>query len=847
MVGLAGSACGGDDGTGGNGSGNGNGSSGDPLSIDAFDVSASSVRSGGTVTLTWEVSGATFLEVLQGDTALVTEEGDAAAGSGQVESAAINDVTTFTLVAANADDQQEETLEVTVQGIRIVEFSADPSSGVRSGDPVEMSWRIEGATVDSIEIRDEDDEVPVGPDDQPIDPRVGSEGSVTVQVIGDVGSTSDTKTYTLRAVGGGGEATRSLDLDVEVALPVIDTFTTSTDGTEFVVGADLQIRWSTRNAERVVVFKDGLICSDDESVENERNNTSTCGTVEEGGHTIEIRAGNANTPVIEDAPTQIERFDNFVGGDLELQITSVEPPVVESFDISPDEYWEGVRDVTATWDTSNATRVELQQFVPLGQTNEWCPLTQNPTPPCPAFDLEAPTSPDGNFTFELEGGQIRDYRVEAILEDENGNRVDSSNQTARVQGNYDEPDSSQMNPLLIAGNNLGVDQRATIDNQGDEDWFAVDVPANGRIFARAGVGEFDLIGGSAECRTEDDNPALSPLADTAIELFDEDGNSLGTASGNTFDRFLGDVNTTCAVMAGHLHPFAMGLDAGRYLLKVTGEDLRTGDYTFNVQVFEPPPAADTDVNPNPGTSPQWEVEGVTLTSMPLGPPFGPVVWPLASHGFNNNPQTGSFWRLSIQPIPLTPHDRDYGTELEVAFQAAGLKVNRGFTPTDLGCMSNSGSCQAGGDRFLVLSYTVVGPSDTSSTTVDYRNPDGSLGATGPFIPFDAFPFSTDTHTFGKSFEPPLVDDNNNPPWDPSTEMPLDPITYTVVEGDREDAVGGVSHRHFWHFMSVNLDTYPGFQSGQALSIPNPAGQYVWTVILNDDTGAGYTIKAFFTL
>lgn len=808
-VGLAGIACG--DSDGGNGGDNGGS---DGLSIRSFEVSSSSVRSGQTVTLTWDVRGATFLEVRQGEvgrdeTTLVEEEDEAASGSGQAESNPIANETTFTLIAANAEEQLEETQTVTVQGIRIVEFSADPSSGIRSGDVVELSWVIEGSNVESLELTDEDGNTPLGADDEPVDLLVANTGTVEIKVLGDVGSDTDTETFTLRAVGGGGSATETLELEVEVALPIIDRFATTAGTNTFVFGRTVTAEWRVRNAERVIIKFDGNICANTTDFDNETNNRSACTsfTVQNPTHTLSIEVVNANTPTPDDYVTE------------EITITGTDPVVVDSFSVDPATYWQGASEVTFTWETSVANRAELQQRVSLGGGQfDWCTITETPKAGCLEFPVTAPTSPDGTFTFEVVGAEQRNFRIRAILEAD-GQVVDDENLSALVAGDFDEPDSSQASPLLINTRNLGLNQRGTITDPGEEDWFAVDVPENGRVFARASVETFAAFGEDpqAACFSGDDI-----LTDTRIELFDPSGNSLGSSGSNALAAFGGDDNT-CATVVGHLQPFAVDLPAGRYSFKVTGEESRTGQYTFAVDVFEPAVEPQTSITAVGG--PQWQVVDINVSAVPLF--LSALTYPLANHGLVPNGMNALF-RQSAVFVSGAPHDRDYATELEPALQAMGVKLNTGFAPIDLGIGTPMGDVPNG----LMLTYTVVPTGDTSTTTFDYR----PLGeAEGPALPIDIFPLTTEEQFFGKVFEDPLFDENVNP----MNGDPIDGLAYPVFEdADRADVVEGVSHRHFLHLNSVGLNTEEPDVA---------AGTYIWVVHIFDDTGGGYEIEVSFDI
>lgn len=820
-VGLVGTACGGGD----NGENGQNGGSG-TLAISSFQASADSVRSGDTVTLNWNVTGATFVELEQNGTSIFTAEGDDAVGAGSQESNPVGNSTTFRLVAANDEGQVEETITVSVQGIRIVELSASPSTGIRSGDVVELSWVIEGANVESLELLDEEGNVPVGANDDPVDLLVGNTGTVEIKVLGDLGAEADTETFTLRAVGGGGEASESLELDVEVALPIINAFGTGAGTTSYTFGSEVTAVWNVRNATRVILRFDGTNCLDTQNFDTDVENRTSCGTISAATHTLEILVGNVNTPT----------EDDFVPASIEL--TGTAPPVVDSFSVDPPTYWQGATEITFTWETSIANTVEIQERIELGTQSRWCTITQTPEAGCRGFAVTAPNDVDGSFVFPISGTGSRTFRVRAILEAD-GEVVAADNETVTVESDFNEPASSFASPIVINSSNLGLNQRATITNPNEEDWFAVDVPENGRIVARAGVDEFDIAGGNASCLT-----GANALADTEIEMYDENENLLGSVSRNAFDAF-GGTDTSCAVIAGHRHDFAVDLPAGRYYFKVTGQDGRIGEYTFAVDLYQPVPAPFTEMT---CTSSDWEIaeDDVMVVAFPLeNPAFANgLLWGYANHAIIANGMS-AFFRHSAVIVSSEPHERrNYGNEIQPAMQALGFKINSGFVASDIASGIGANDPVFG----LALMYTAVPLAGTSTgTTFDYR-PLGT--ADGLHIPESLFPLATEVQSFGKSFgEDPVFDENVNP----MNGNPIDPLAYplfpnfdcTSVPDSPNPAPGcsavvdGVSHRHFLHVNSVAFNDTP--------EIDSPADRYTWTVHVFDESGNGCELEVSFDI
>jgi hypothetical protein len=539
---------------------------------------------------------------------------------------------------------------------------------------------------------------------------------------------------------------------------------------------------------------------------------------------VTILVGNANTPT----------EDDFVPDTL--TITGVQPPVVDSFTVDPATYWQGLAEVTFTWETSVATSAELQERIDLGAgQREWCTIKEDPDPGCRGFDVTAPTSADGTFTFQVEGAEQRDFRIRAILEDGDGTEITAVTQRLIVQGDFNEPASSLGNPIVIDTDNVGRSVRGTITDPDEEDFFAIDVPEDGRIFALASVERFDFLAGAGSCLSD-----TGDLGDTNLELFDPAGNSLGSTGVNGFGAF-GSMDTQCAVLNGTRTPFAMNLPAGRYVIKVTGDDQRAGRYTLNVQTFEPnelpecsgplPICADVFQRPGDLGAPLWEIRDINVVSIPLT--ASTLFWPYQNHQpvSTMNP----FVRLSVPYFPLVPHDRDYGDEIQPSWQAGGVKLNQAFQTIDLGIDAT------GDPRFLALTYTVVATSSTG-TTFDYRDANGDIGqATGPMLPASIFPITTDVQEFGKSFggDDLILNENVDPVTDPAGGNAVDPIGYPADEMvDRLDVADGVSHRHFLHLAGVAIGM-------DGITIDNPADRYTWVVHIFDDTGAGYELEVSF--
>jgi hypothetical protein len=144
--------------------------------VNSFTVSPNTISSGGTAQLCWNVSNATSVSI--------------APTLGTVQSTACTPVsptqtTTYVLTATNAAGPTQASVTLTVGGVQILSFSANPAFSPVSGSPVVLSWTTQNATSAVITGTG----VPAG--------SVAVNGSVTVYPT----TNSD---YTLTAYGPGG-------------------------------------------------------------------------------------------------------------------------------------------------------------------------------------------------------------------------------------------------------------------------------------------------------------------------------------------------------------------------------------------------------------------------------------------------------------------------------------------------------------------------------------------------------------------------------------------------------------------------------------------------------------------
>ena len=176
--------------------------------ITTFSASPTSIKAGGSSTLTWDVSGSTSINISQGI------GGVGATGSVAVTPAA---TTTYTLTAGSVTQSVTVTVDTTnvkstasstipTSAPKISTFSASPTA-IMLGENITLSWAVTGVKTVTISPN-------VG--------TVSSSGSVLI-------IPTATTTYTLRAVNNYGTenttATVTVTADTEGTAPVIKSFT----------------------------------------------------------------------------------------------------------------------------------------------------------------------------------------------------------------------------------------------------------------------------------------------------------------------------------------------------------------------------------------------------------------------------------------------------------------------------------------------------------------------------------------------------------------------------------------------------------------------------------------------
>ncbi len=189
----------------------------------SFTASPLTVAPGQAATLSWQTSNATLVDI---DNNAGTQF--AAMGTVQVIP---TETTVYTLTAKGDADTVTAQVTVTVQsmGPVIVSLSAQPSS-VTAGDSATITWTTTNATEVNF--------------DQGIG-RKATSGSVVV-------TPQQSTLYTMTAIGPGGQATRTVQIDVSaMGAPSITRFTVS--ASTINAGDSTTLSWQTSDADTVSI------------------------------------------------------------------------------------------------------------------------------------------------------------------------------------------------------------------------------------------------------------------------------------------------------------------------------------------------------------------------------------------------------------------------------------------------------------------------------------------------------------------------------------------------------------------------------------------------------------------
>lgn len=272
--------------------------------VTSFTASPRTIMLGDSTTLQWTAENADKVLIEPG----LGEQ--PATGSAMV----MPDVTTTYRLVAIKNEQQSQPSEVTVvvaSGNQpfIKVFEASPQS-VPAGEPVTLRWEALNSSLVTIDN---------GIGQQP------TMGTVTV-------NPNQSTTYTLTAVGPGGQANASVSVNVIASEDPQIKFFTATPET-VAPGATVELRWDTEFAESVSI-DNGVGAQDAKGDVSVMPQTTTTYTLTAFGNGMEVTA--------------------------QVTVTVVAPnePVVLLFEASPQTVVEG-GSVTLSWTTQNVMSVDI--------------------------------------------------------------------------------------------------------------------------------------------------------------------------------------------------------------------------------------------------------------------------------------------------------------------------------------------------------------------------------------------------------------------------------------------------------------------------------------------------------
>jgi len=265
---------------------------------------------GGTVTLSWSTSNASSVSI----------SGVGGVGASGSTGVSVSSNTSFTLTAVGAGGNSSCTANVTVSPpptpvATCDSFTADKATVPYNGGNVVLSWGTTNATSVSIDNG-------VG--------SVSADGSKTVFV-------SSTVTYTLTAVGAGGNDTCTVTITKgSTPAATCDSFTADRYTVPYN-GGNVVLSWDTTNATSVSIDNGvGNVSADgSKNVYVDSTTTYTLTAVGAGGNdtcTVTITKGTAQAPIC------------------------------DYLRVSDDEVEEG-DDVTLSWETTNATSVSINNGI----------------------------------------------------------------------------------------------------------------------------------------------------------------------------------------------------------------------------------------------------------------------------------------------------------------------------------------------------------------------------------------------------------------------------------------------------------------------------------------------------
>jgi cysteine-rich repeat protein len=531
------------------------------VKIDSFTASATTVASGATVVLNYKVSNATGVSISASPGGSLLA--DSTTFENMVTTNAITETTVFTLTAAGTGGPKMSTVTVMVDAnaVEVLTFTADPNPAP-AFSMVELAWTTAGAT--SVRLLDQAGaEVPVT--------GVAS-GSVMVEVGG------DSVTYTLEAKNANNN-TDSMTLTVNIAeLGTINFFRVSPN--VFTgASANVTVVWSatgetfglTANGTAVSNFPGAATGTITLSVsETTLFELSATGA---GFTDTAVQAVAQAVPEIE--PNNDSATATPISGGATGEINPMDDVDWYSFNVPA-----GGNVFAQTSDGMGACALDTVITLFDGAGMELGSNDQGGPGDCsqiePQFDSYARDLAAGPYFIRVESWEASATGTYAlvvvvgeascgneILEASTGEQCDDGNMTA---GDGCSPTCQ----VQIAGTVTGIGQDQTFDDAIDPasqlDYFQIDLPSDGFIFAETGSPQIGM------CMTG---------VDTIITLYDSTFTNLG---GNDDIDFFGD--NLCSRIDPVFDDFA-AVAAGTYYVGVRslGGTTVISDYQLQIRTI----------------------------------------------------------------------------------------------------------------------------------------------------------------------------------------------------------------------------------------------------------------------
>ncbi len=594
--------------------------------IDSFTASPMMIFEGQTVTLNWQTTDATSVDIDQG-----TLTGGQPSGALMVTPTAD---TTYTLTARD-DAGLTSTAMVNVvvmplNGPVINSFSAAPQS-ITLGQSTTLSWDVLGATNISIN------------DDQGNQVYNGADAMSSVSVTPTV---DGTRTYTLLATDGAGSVTDQVSVTVNpVGGPTIISFTATPSNVD--LGNPVTLAWEVVGATQVEIQEGGQTLTTSPNLTGNFTVNPTADTtytlvasnagvnsqaqvsvtvnlmappaitdfsatpnpVAQGAQTslgwttvgadtvrilrgmVELTSSTMNTgsfmvsPVGDMETFTLEATNTFGTSTQQVTVYAHPAPVINTFTISPQTIM-GASQVTVTWDVSNVASLELLQN---GVAVAGFPQV-----------MSSPGVVNDNGTFMVNVTVTSDFTL--VATSGGGN----AQQTLTVtNGNQEtEPNDTPQTATAHPGANAAF--AGELNPSGDLDWYSIVVPQGGYIRAETSDG----LGG---CPMDTTLTVTSTDGVTQLAFNDDGGTDL------------------CSLIDPFTEAAVTNLDAGTYYVLVEAFNAGTGTYVVTIDAQGPgcgngfvegnEQCDDGNTTTADGCDASCQVE---LVGAPLNPPGGTV-------------------------------------------------------------------------------------------------------------------------------------------------------------------------------------------------------------------------------